>query len=87
MKSLYRQFVDLVKQNAFEQAERIHREYGKNAYYIYPSYDHVVLGIVRMLEDDMDVPREIIKIIIEDEEITTKLVAIALGYGKDEDGE
>lgn len=87
MKSLYRQFVDLVKQNAFEQAERIHREYGKNAYYVYPSYSHVVLGITRMLEDDMDVPREIIRIILEDEEITTKLVATALGYGKDEDDE
>ena len=87
MNNLYRQFVDLVKQNAFEQAERMHREYGKNASYIYPSYSHVELGIIRMLEDDMDIPREIIKIIIEDEEITTRLVAIALGYGKDEASE
>ena len=29
MNNHYEQLVDLVKQNAFEQAERIHRDYGK----------------------------------------------------------
>ena len=88
MKSLYRQFVDLVKQNAFEQAERIHREYGKNASYIYPSYGHVVLGIIRMLEQTIHVPAEIIKDIIAVEGMTSKLGEVALfSHAKDEDSE
>ena len=85
MNNLYRQFVDLVKKSAFEQAERIHRQYGKQASYIYPSYQDVVLGITRMLEDKMETPREIIRIIIEEEGIASKLGAIALtGHVEDE---
>lgn len=88
MKNLYKQLVDLVKKSAFEQAERIHRQYGKQASYIYPSDDHVEIGIARILEDSTDIPREIFKIIIEDEGLTSKLGAIALGsYVKDGDDE
>lgn len=88
MNNLYKQFVDLVKKSAFEQAERIHRQYGKQASYIYPSYQDVVLGIARMLEDKMETPREIIRIIIEEEEgIASKLGAIALGHLENESDE
>ena len=86
MNNLYKQFVDLVKKSAFEQAERIHRQYGKQASYIYPSYQDVVLGIARMLEDEMETPREIIRIIVEEEGIASKLGAIALG-SRTEDGD
>ena len=86
MNNLYRQFVDLVKKSAFEQAERIHGQYGKQVSYIYPSYQDVVLGITRMLEDKMETPREIIRIIIEEGGIASKLGAIALfSHVKDED--
>ena len=87
MNNLYEQLVDLVKKSAFEQAERIHRQYGKQASYIYPSDDHVKIGIARMLEDSMDIPREIFKIIIEEEGLTSKLGAIALGHVEDEGDE
>lgn len=87
MNNLYKQFVDLVKKSAFEQAERIHRQYGKQASYIYPSYQDVVLGITRMLEDEMETPREIIRIIIEEEEIASKLGAIALGHCVEDKGD
>lgn len=83
MNNLYKQLVDLVKQSAFEQAERIHRQYGEKASYIYPSYQDVVLGITRMLEDKMETPREIIRIIIEEEGVASKLGAIAL-FGEEE---
>ena len=87
MNNLYKQFVDLVKQSAFEQAERIHRQYGKQASYVYPSYQDVVLGITRMLEDRMETPREIIRIIIEEEGIASKLGAIALGHCVGDEGD
>lgn len=87
MNNLYRQFADLVKQSAFEQAERIHRQYGEKASYIYPSYQDVVLGITRMLEDKMETPREIIRIIIEEEGIASKLGAIALGHCIEDEGD
>ena len=87
MKNLYKQFVDLVKKGAFEQAERIHRQYGKQASYAYSSYQDVVLGITRMLEDKMETPREIIRIIIEEEGIASKLGAIALGHCIGDEGD
>lgn len=87
MNNLYKQFVDLVKKSAFEQAERIHRQYGKQASYAYPSYQDVMLGITRMLEDKMETPREIIRIIIEEEGITSKLGAIALGSHVEDEGD
>lgn len=87
MNNLYEQFVDLVKRSAFEQAERIHRQYRKQASYVYPSYQDVVLGITRMLEDRMETPREIIRIIIEEEGIASKLGAIALGHCIGDEGD
>lgn len=87
MNNLYRQFVDLVKKSAFEQAERIHRQYGTQASYAYPSYQDVVLGITRMLEDKMETPREIIRIIIEEERIASKLGAIALTSHAEDEGD
>ena len=87
MNNLYKQFVDLVKKSAFEQAERIHRQYGKQASYAYPSYQDVVLGITRMLEDKMETPREIIRIIIEEEGIASKLGATALGHCIGDEGD
>ena len=87
MNNLYKQFVDLVKKSAFEQAERIHRQYGKQASYAYPSYQDVVLGITRMLEDKMETPREIIRIIIEEEGIASKLGAIALDSHIEDEGD
>ena len=88
MKNLYKQLVDLVKKSAFEQAERIYRDYGKQASYIYPSDVHVEIGIARMLEDSTDIPRELFKLIIEEEGIVSKLGAIALtGHMEDEGDE
>lgn len=78
MNDLYEQLVDLVKQKAFEQAERIYRLYGRQGSRIYPSYHHVVMDIAPTLEAQLDIPEEVIESIIEAEGLTSKLGAIAL---------
>ena len=78
MNNLYEQLVDLVKQEAFKQAERIYRLYGRQASRIYPSYHHVVMDIAPTLEVQLDIPEEVIESIIEAEGLTSKLGAVAL---------
>ena len=78
MNDLYEQLVDLVKQKAFEQAERIYRLYGRQGSRIYPSYHHVVMDIALTLEAQLDIPEEVIESTIESEGLSAKLGAIAL---------
>ena len=78
MNDLYEQLVDQVKQEAFKQAERIYRLYGRQASRIYPSNHHVVVAIARLLEQTIHVPAEIIKDIIAVEGLTSKLGEVAL---------
>ena len=86
MNSLYEQLVDLVKQKAFEQAERIYRLYGRQASRIYPSYHHVIMDIAPTLEAQLDIPEEVVESIIEAEGMAAKLGAIALfSHVKDEE--
>ncbi len=86
MNDLYEQLVDQVKQEAFKQAERIYRLYGRQASRIYPSYHHVVMDIAPTLEAQLNIPEEVIESIIEAEGLTSKLGAIALfSHVKDED--
>ena len=86
MNDLYEQLVDQVKQEAFKQAERIYRLYGRQASRIYPSYHHVVMDIAPTLETQLDIPEDVIESIIEAEGMTSKLGAIALfSHVKDED--
>ena len=86
MNNLYEQLVDLVKQKAFEQAERIYRLYGRQSSRIYPSYRHVVMDIALTLEVQLDIPEEVIESTIESEGLSAKLGAIALfSHVKDED--
>ena len=86
MNDLYEQLVDLVKQKAFEQAERIYRLYGRQGSRIYPSYHHVVMDITPRLEEILHIPEEVIESIIEAEGMTSKLGAVALfSHVKDED--
>lgn len=86
MNDLYEQLVDLVKQKAFEQAERIYRLYGRQGSRIYPSYHHVVMDITPRLEEILHIPEEVIESIIESEGMTSKLGAVALfSHVKDED--
>ena len=86
MNNLYEQLVDQVKQEAFNQAERIYRLYGRQASRIYPSYRHVVMDIAPTLEAQLNIPEEVIESIIEAEGLTSKLGAIALfSHVKDED--
>ena len=86
MNDLYEQLVDQVKQEAFKQAERIYRLYGRQASRIYPSYHHVVMDIAPTLEAQLNIPEEVIESIIEAEGMTSKLGAIALfSHVKDED--
>ena len=86
MNDLYEQLVDLVKQKAFEQAERIYRLYGRQGSRIYPSYRHVALDISSTLETLLDIPEEVVESIIESEGMTSKLGAVALfSHVKDED--
>ena len=86
MNDLYGQLVDQVKQEAFKQAERIYRLYGRQASRIYPSYHHVVMDIAPTLEAQLDIPEEVVESIIEAEGLTSKLGAVALfSHVKDED--
>ena len=86
MNNLYEQLVDLIKEKAFEQAERIYSLYGRQASRIYPSYRHVVMDIAPTLEAQLDIPEEVIESVIEAEGMTSKLGAIALfSHVKDED--
>ena len=86
MNNLYEQLVDLVKQKAFEQAERIYRLYGRQGSRIYPSYHHVVMDIAPTLATQLDIPEEVVESIIEAEGMTSKLGAIALfSHVKDEE--
>lgn len=86
MNNLYEQLVDLVKQEALKQAERIYRLYGRQASRIYPSYRHVVMDIAPTLEAQLNIPEEVIESIIEAEGLTSKLGAIALfSHVKDEE--
>lgn len=86
MNDLYEQLVDQVKQEAFKQAERIYRLYGRQASRIYPSYHHVVMDIAPTLEAQLDIPEEVVESIIEAEGLTSKLGAVALfSHVKDED--
>ena len=86
MNDLYEQLVDLVKQKAFEQAERIYRLYGRQGSRIYPSYRHVVMDIAPTLEIQLNIPEEVVESIIEAEGLTSKLGAVALfSHVKDED--
>lgn len=86
MNNLYEQLVDQVKQEAFKQAERIYRLYGRQASRIYPSYHHVVMDIAPTLEAQLNIPEEVIESIIEAEGMTSKLGAVALfSHVKDED--
>ena len=86
MNNLYEQLVDLVKQEAFKQAERIYNLYGRQASRIYPSYRHVVMDIAPTLETQLDIPEEVIESVIEAEGMTSKLGAVALfSHVKDED--
>lgn len=86
MNDLYEQLVDLVKQKAFEQAERIYRLYGRQGSRIYPSYHHVVMDITPRLEEILHIPEEVVESIIESEGMTSKLGAVALfSHVKDED--
>ena len=86
MNTAYKQLVDLVKQKAFEQAERIYRLYGRQGSRIYPSYHHVVMDIAPTLEAQLNIPEEVVESIIEAEGMTSKLGAIALfSHVKDED--
>ncbi len=86
MNNLYEQLVDLVKQKAFEQAERIYNLYGRQASRIYPSYRHVVMDIAPTLETQLGIPEEVIESVIEAEGMTSKLGAVALfSHVKDED--
>ena len=78
MNDLYEQLVDQVKQEAFKQAERIYRLYGRQASRIYPSYHHVIMDIAPTLEAQLDIPEEVVESIIEAEGMTAKLGAIAL---------
>lgn len=78
MNDLYEQLVDLVKQKAFEQAERIYRLYGRQGSRIYPSYHHVVMDITPRLEEILHIPEEVVESIIESEGMTSKLGAVAL---------
>ena len=88
MNNLYEQLVDLVKQKAFEQAERIYRLYGRQGSRIYPSYHHVVMDITPRLEEILHIPEEVIESIIESEGMTSKLGAVALfSHVKDEGDE
>ena len=88
MNDLYEQLVDLVKQKAFEQAERIYRLYGRQGSRIYPSYHHVVMDITPRLEEILHIPEEVIESIIESEGMTSKLGAVALfSHVKDEGDE
>ena len=85
MNNLYEQLVDQVKQEAFNQAERIYRLYGRQASRIYPSYRHVVMDIAPTLEAQLNIPEEVIESVIEAEGMTSKLGAIALfSHVKDE---
>ena len=87
MNNLYEQLADLVKQKSFELAKRIPEVYGKQASHVYPFYHHVVVVIVRLLEQTMHVPAEIIKDIIAFEVLTSKFGELALLiHVKDEDG-
>ena len=86
MNDLYEQLVDQVKQEAFNQAERIYNLYGRQASRIYPSYRHVVMDIAPTLEAQLNIPEEVVESIIEAEGLTSKLGAIALfSHVKDED--
>ena len=86
MNDLYEQLVDQVKQEAFKQAERIYRLYGRQGSRIYPSYHHVVMDIAPTLEAQLNIPEEVVESIIEAEGMTSKLGAIALfSHVKDED--
>ena len=86
MNNLYEQLVDLIKEKAFEQAERIYRLYGRQASRIYPSYRHVVMDIAPTLEAQLDIPEEVIESVIEAEGLTSKLGAVALfSHVKDEE--
>ena len=86
MNDLYEQLVDQVKQEAFKQAERIYRLYGRQASRIYPSYHHVIMDIAPTLEAQLDIPEEVVESIIEAEGMTAKLGAIALfSHVKDEE--
>lgn len=86
MNDLYEQLVDQVKQEAFNQAERIYRLYGRQASRIYPSYRHVVMDIAPTLEAQLNIPEEVVESIIEAEGLTSKLGAVALfSHVKDED--
>ena len=86
MNDLYEQLVDQVKQEAFKQAERIYRLYGRQASRIYPSYHHVIMDIAPTLEAQLNIPEEVIESIIEAEGLTSKLGAIALfSHVKDEE--
>ena len=86
MNNLYEQLVDLVKQKAFEQAERIYRLYGRQSSRIYPSYRHVVMDIAPTLATQLDIPEVVVESIIEAEGMTSKLGAIALfSHVKDEE--
>lgn len=88
MNDLYEQLVDLVKQKAFEQAERIYRLYGRQGSRIYPSYHHVVMDITPRLEEILHIPEEVVESIIESEGMTSKLGAVALfSHVKDEGDE
>ena len=78
MNDLYEQLVDQVKQEAFKQAERIYRLYGRQASRIYPSYRHVVMDIAPTLEAQLNIPEEVVESIIEAEGLTSELGAIAL---------
>ena len=86
MNDLYEQLVDQVKQEAFKQAERIYRLYGRQASRIYPSYHHVIMDIAPTLEAQLDIPEEVVESIIEAEGLNSKLGAIALfSHVKDEE--
>ena len=83
MRNLYKQLVDLVKQEAFKQAKRIYNLYGRQASRIYPSYHHVAVEIAFDLEREWDIPEEVIEAILDRNPIATALGRIAL-FGEKE---
>ncbi len=78
MNNFYEQLADLIEEKAFEQARKIYKSYGRQAYHVYGSYRSVVKDIASELEDSIGVPEEVVESIIEAEGLTSKLGAVAL---------
>ena len=78
MNNFYEQLADLIEEKAFEQARKIYKSYGRQAYHVYGSYRSVVMEIASKLEDVIGVPGEVIESIIEAEGLATKIGAVAL---------